>query len=177
MGENTDVPGFERFLRPDAVFDAAGRDALVLGAGGAARAVALALARSGASRITVAVRDASRRAALIELLGGADVTVETSRSVAGGRAAARDLVVNATPVGSDGRSAPPLPALGAASWCVDLLYDHPAPGDGRRTRRPRSFGGLGMLLHQAAAFERWTGVKAPMDVMRRSGPRAAVRDG
>src|SRR6266508_4280315 len=57
-GHNTDVMGFARFLSDDAAYDAAGRTALVLGAGGAARACALALARAGATSIPVADPDA-----------------------------------------------------------------------------------------------------------------------
>ena len=57
LGDNTDAPGFERFLRTDAGFDARGTRALLFGAGGAARAVALALARSGVAALTVAARE------------------------------------------------------------------------------------------------------------------------
>ena len=70
MGENTDVIGFERFLRDDTEFDPDGAEALILGAGGAARAVALALARCGASSVTVAVRDIAGAAALVEMMDG-----------------------------------------------------------------------------------------------------------
>src|SRR5207247_7486139 len=63
-GHNTDAPGFERFVRRDAGFDPGGRSALIYGAGGAARACALALARAGAARITVAARDPTTTAGL-----------------------------------------------------------------------------------------------------------------
>jgi shikimate dehydrogenase len=56
VGHNTDAPGFARFLERDAGFDPAGRTALLFGAGGAARACALALARAGLTRIVVALR-------------------------------------------------------------------------------------------------------------------------
>src|SRR5512132_3589277 len=59
-GHNTDAPGFDRFLRRDAGFDPEGSAALIFGAGGAARACALALARGGLARLTVALRDAAR---------------------------------------------------------------------------------------------------------------------
>ncbi|HEY6568063.1 MAG TPA: shikimate dehydrogenase [Actinomycetota bacterium] len=167
VGENTDRPGFERFLRLDAGFEATGCEALILGAGGAARAVALSLARSGASRITIAVRELDRATAAVELVRGLGVEAESiGFQSAQGRAA--DLVVNATPLGSDGRSMPPLPALGAGVMVVDLLY-HPPQTPWRQAAErggARTFGGLGLLLHQAAvSFERWTGVEAPMDVM------------
>src|SRR5512132_3779454 len=59
-GHNTDAPGFDRFLRRDAGFDPEGRSALIFGAGGAARACALALARGGLAHLTVGLRDAAR---------------------------------------------------------------------------------------------------------------------
>jgi shikimate dehydrogenase len=167
VGENSDRPGFERFLHSDAGFDAAGCDALILGAGGAARAVALSLVRSGASKITFAVRDPDRAVAAAELVSGIGVSVECiPLNVAEGRSA--DLVVNATPLGSDGHSMPPLPALGTGVTVVDLLY-HPPQTPWRLAADhggARTFGGLGLLLHQAAvSFERWTGVEAPLEVM------------
>lgn len=166
-GENTDRPGFDRFLRRDADFDPAGREALILGAGGAARAVASALAQGGARRVVVAVRDPITARPIARLLH--DATVE-SEIIAFDRVGDRapDLIVNATPVGTDGRSMPPLPVVTAGATVVDLLYDPPqtpwrtaAEASGART-----FGGLGLLLQQAAAsFELWTGVAAPLDVM------------
>jgi shikimate dehydrogenase len=166
-GENTDRPGFERFLRTDAGFDAAGCDAMILGAGGAARAVALSLANAGASTITVAVRDLDKAAAVIALVDGRGVSVEPiGFQDAAGRAV--DLVVNATPLGNDGRSMPPLPSFGAAVTVVDLLY-HPQRTpwlSAANDAGARTFGGLGLLVHQAAlSFELWTGVEAPLDVM------------
>src|SRR2546423_12798978 len=59
-GHNTDVQGFHRFLERDAGFDATGKRALIFGAGGAARAVLLALARSKVDSVTIAARDTDR---------------------------------------------------------------------------------------------------------------------
>ncbi len=67
-GHNTDAPGFGRFLRRDAGFDPAGAEVLIYGAGGAARACALALARAGAGRLTVAARDQARAAPLVSIV-------------------------------------------------------------------------------------------------------------
>ncbi|HET6714135.1 MAG TPA: shikimate dehydrogenase [Actinomycetota bacterium] len=167
VGHNTDTPGFDRFLRRDAGFDAAGRSALVLGAGGAARAVALALALAGAAELCVAVRDAGRADDLLLAIEGTDLAVEV---VPFDEAAARraDLVVNATPVGADGRSFPPIPVLGPDVLVIDLLYRPVVTPLQVRAREAgaESFGGLGLLLHQAAlSFELWTGTPAPLDVM------------
>jgi len=78
-----------------------------------------------------------------------------------------DLIVNATPLGIDGEELP-LPALSAETVVVDLLY-HPAVTPLQTSARERGaavFGGLGLLLHQAAlSFELWTGQPAPLEVM------------
>ncbi len=165
-GHNTDAPGFERFLRRDAGFDPAGRTALIYGAGGAARACALALARAGAARITVVARDPSSTPGLRSIRDGLPV-----QFVAVGFEDApshpSDLVVNATPLGADGEELP-LPTVIEETLVVDLLY-HPAVTPMQSSARARgatAFGGLGMLLHQAAlSFELWTGQPAPLDVM------------
>jgi shikimate dehydrogenase len=165
-GHNTDAPGFARFLSHDAVFDPAGRRALVYGAGGAARAAALALASAGLSEIVVAVRDPARAAALRETLAGSAVRVRTI-DLGEVPAEAPELVVNATPVGAAGDSLP-LPRLVPGVLVVDLLY-HPSVTPLQVAAREAgavSFGGLGLLLHQAAlSFELWTGIVAPIDVM------------
>lgn len=167
IGHNTDAPGFDRFLRVDAGVDPSGCSALVYGAGGAARAVAVALASGGASELTVAVRDPARAEALVAALGDASTRLHIVDLAAAERLAP-DLVVNATPVGTDGVARLPLPRLGPGSVVVDLLYD---PGttpllEAARAAGVEAHGGLGLLLHQAVlSFELWTGTPAPIDVM------------
>lgn len=166
-GHNTDAPGFDRFLRRDTGFDPAGGTALVFGAGGVARAVALALASAGLRRLSVALREPSRAADLAATVGDMPMEVEVMGfdEVEG---IERDLVVNATPLGADGATAPPLPALHEGVLVIDLLY-HPAQTPlqaAARTAGATAYGGLGLLLHQAAlSFELWTGTPAPLDVM------------
>jgi len=165
-GHNTDAPGFDRFLRRDAGFDAADRSALIFGAGGAARACALALARAGAARITVAARDPAATDGLRTACEGlpTDLAVVAFDDAPSHPA---ELVVNATPLGIDGETLPS-PPLSPDTFVVDLLY-HPAVTPLQRSaREARStvFGGLGLLLHQAAlSFEVWTGQPAPLEVM------------
>jgi shikimate dehydrogenase len=168
-GHNTDAPGFGRFLRRDAGFDPAGAEALIFGAGGAARACALALARGGVGRITVAARDVARAAPLASIVESVGVPLAVVRpgDVEGSVA---DLVVNATPVGAPGAEPahPALPRLGPGVLVVDLLYDPPTTDLQRRAREAgaTAVGGLGHLLEQAAlSFELWTGTPAPLDVM------------
>jgi shikimate dehydrogenase len=165
-GHNTDAPGFDRFLRRDAGFEPEGTSALILGAGGAARACALALARGGVGELTVAARDPDRAGPLRSMLEGFAsevrmVLFEEAREVDA------DLVVNATPLGATGETLPH-PPFGPGVLVIDLLY--------RPTLTPlqaaakaagaSAFGGLGMLLHQAAlSFELWTGLEPPLSVM------------
>jgi len=164
-GHNTDVMGFARFLSDDAAYDAAGRTALVLGAGGAARACALALARAGATSIAVAARDAGRAADVSRCLWGLDVEVRSLPwAVAAGVPA--DVVVNATPVADP--DALPLPPLSEGMLVVDLRYRPPVTPLVARAHRSgaAAFGGLGMLMHQAGlSFELWTGQVPPAAAM------------
>jgi shikimate dehydrogenase len=167
-GHNTDVGGFDRFLRRDAGFEPAGRSALIYGAGGAARACALALARAGLGTLSVAVRAPARAAPLVGVVERFDVPV-TIVDVSEVEGLEVDLVVNATPVGApaepEHRS---LPVLDHDVLVVDLLYDPPSTDLQRRARGAGAtvFGGIGLLVEQAAlSFELWTGTPAPLDVM------------
>jgi shikimate dehydrogenase len=167
-GHNTDVGGFDRFLRRDAGFDPAGRSALVYGAGGAARACTLALVRGGLARLALAARNEATTGGLRRIAAAAGIPVEVCRPEdATGRRF--DLVVNATPVGGaaepDHRS---YPTFDASVVVVDLLYDPPVTALQRRAKEAgaTAFGGLGHLLEQAAlSFELWTGTPAPLEVM------------
>lgn len=165
-GHNTDALGFERFLREDAVFDPSGRSALVFGAGGAARACALALARGGLASLAVAVREPSRADHLRSVVEGFGTNV-TVVNVDEAGLMATDMVVNATPLGVHGEELP-LPPLGRGVLAVDLLYRPSATPFQSAARDAGAvvFGGLGLLLRQAAlAFELWTGQSAPLPVM------------
>jgi shikimate dehydrogenase len=165
-GHNTDAPGFDRFLRHDAGFEPAGRSALLFGAGGAARACALALARGGLASLAVAVRERSRVEGLRAALDGLPTEVRVV-PFDEATAAPADLVVNATPLGVHGEELP-MPAVGSGTVVVDLLYrpsTTPMLADAR-SAGAAAFGGLGLLLHQAAlSFELWTGQVPSLDVM------------
>lgn len=193
VGYNTDAPGFLRSLRDDAGFEPAGRRALLLGAGGAARAVAFALLEAGVAALVLTNRSPERASRLASDLvrsrpdeltapgarTGVQVALWTPASLAfvlGGV----DLVVNCTPIGmlhsaAEGQS--PLdgvPLSPNALYC-DLVYNpeqtpllQTASALGAKT-----LGGLGMLIYQGAeAFQLWTGVTPPVDVMVTAARRA-----
>lgn len=166
IGANTDGAGFVRFLERDAAFNPSSKQVLVLGAGGAARGLAVSLGASGAS-VSITAR---REEAAAEVAGavGASTVVWEDRGPAAAKA---DLVVNATPVGS-GAEANALPvdpsSIHEGQLVVDLVYSPPTTPliTAARERGAIAHNGLGMLLHQAAlAFELWTGVPAPLEAM------------
>jgi shikimate dehydrogenase len=167
-GHNTDVGGFERFLHRDAGFEPEGRSALLYGAGGAARACTLALARGGLAHLTVAARDEATTDRLRVIAEESELPFEVV-GASGTTGRRFDLVVNATPVG--GNAEPEHrshPDLDHSVVVVDLLYDPPVTPLQERAKASgaTAFGGLGLLLHQAAlSFELWTGTPGPLDVM------------
>lgn len=145
VAHNTDLPALAAELAELGSFG----DAVVLGSGGASRAVQAALADAG---VSFQVVDRPRWADIPDLLAGAD------------------LLVNATPIGT-GSDESPVPAdlLRPDLGVLDLVY-RPSPtrlvGDARASGAAAR-GGAGMLLHQAAAsFTLWTGHAAPIEVMR-----------
>ena len=164
IGENTDGAGFLDALRTDEGFDPAGRRCLVVGAGGAARAVVLALAGAGAADIIVANRTPSRADEAAALAPG------VARPGSAEEADAVELIVNATPQGMAGDNSLPVraDALGPGQLVVDLVY-HPVLTplvEAARERGAAAANGLGMLIHQAAhAFRLWTGEDPPLEVM------------
>ena len=169
VGHNTDVVGFSEFLVGDAGFQPDGASVLVLGAGGAARAVVKALADLSAGAITVAARNREAAAGVVALAHDMKRTVdEVAWDQAAGHVEGVDLVVNATPIGMRGET-----LLGDATFkpshCViDLIYSPPTTPLIERARAAGAsgWGGLGMLVRQAAAsFAIWTGRPAPLDAM------------
>ncbi len=168
VGDNTDVGGFDfaaRFLLGDQV---AGAPVMLLGAGGSAAAVCEAVHGWEGARVTIAARTRTRAEALAARYPGVVDVVDYAPDIPGtafSAALARAvLLVNATPLGLDGASAPILPDdIPATCAVMDLTY--------RRGRTPwikacrarglRAEDGLPMLVEQGAlAFERWYGVPA-----------------
>ncbi len=167
VGHNTDGGGFVDSLEHETGTAVSGRRCLVVGAGGAARAVVLALAESGAAEVAVLNRTRRKAHAAAELAGPAG-RVGTVADIS-----AADIVINATSVGMDGTGGAgrlPLPQdqLRAGQIVADLVY-HPFTTPlmvAARAAGATVIGGVGMLVHQAARqFELWTGHAAPVQAM------------
>jgi shikimate dehydrogenase len=165
IGHNTDVDGFRIFVEADAGFDASGSSVLILGAGGAARAVARALDDLGAARTKVAARDKARAE---EVAGLARSGEGVDWAGASGLARDCDVIVNATPLGTAGENPLEERAFRPGQLVVDLIYAPPSTPLVEMARREGAdaWGGVGMLVHQAAASWRiWTGQEPPVEVM------------
>jgi shikimate dehydrogenase len=170
VGDNTDGAGFLDALRFDQGIEVAGRRCVVVGAGGAGKAVARALADAGASDVGVVNRSPGPAVAAARLAG------PVGRVAGMPEVAAADLVVNATPLGmATGGARPQAPGLplapallGPGQTVVDLVY-HPLETpllSAAAERGAAVVNGVGMLVHQAAhAFRRWTGAEPPLDAM------------
>ena len=174
IGENTDGRGFVASLRT--VLDPAGSDVVVLGAGGAARAIAVEVALAGAARVTVVNRDVDRGRQLADLvatrtLANAEAVVWDGRYEV---PAATRVVVNATSIGlsdADARVPVDLDSLGEGTVVADVIPNPPRTALIRdaEARGYEVLDGLGMLVEQGVISIRfWTGVEANPFVMRRA---------
>jgi shikimate dehydrogenase len=177
-GHNTDVEGSLRALREDGAFDPEGKRVVIAGAGGAARALVVALIEAEAASVVVINRTFSRATKLVEdllpLTGETELKalpeIFTSWSAA---AVGCDLLVNCTSVGSagtgdEGESPVPEEAIHSGALVYDIIY-RPLETTLMRTAKARGarvLGGLPMLIYQgAASFKLWTGRDAPVDAM------------
>ena len=175
IGWNTDRNGFALALEV-AGYSAKGRSALVLGAGGAARACVDAL-RQTAARIWVASPDLDQSRGLCHDLqvGAGGPSPMGSLSLLTKKV---DLVVNATPVGTDGQAVVfPVEWITPNQFVFDLIYHPPVTPlvQGARGRGARAINGVSMLLFAGlAAIEIWTGKPAVEAAMRAALERAVL---
>lgn len=185
LGGNTDVHGFLHALERDGKFTPAGKRAVVLGSGGAARAVVYGLVKSGVAFIAVANRSPSRAETLVNdaarfVKKGQEITslaLEESslRPLLNGC----DLLVNCTSLGMKGAQETKMPLskrlIPKNALVYDLVYNPAETFFLKEAREAgaRTLGGLPMLVYQgAAAFELWTGKKAPVDIMFEAARKA-----
>lgn len=172
LGDNTDAVGLANALGAD-IAPAPGEHYLLFGAGGAARAAAVAVGRLGGKLTVVARRvSAAQQVAQLGARSGAGpvevIAADEISTLVRATADAR-IVINATPLGMNGESLPaPLMALVPGQVAYDLIYDPPATPflEAAHRRGVDNHHGLGMLVAQAAAsYRRWTGQQAPAGVM------------
>lgn len=189
-GTNTDVDGFRAALKLEGRFNPKGKTALVIGGGGAARAVVYALSQAGARQIVIANRTARKSERIlrdfkrifprviyhvIELKAARVIVPEA------------DLIVNATSLGLKPgdpevlpRAGIPAAKAGRRKLFLDLIYN-PAVTPflkAAKQRGHRTLNGTSMLVHQGArAWELWTGRRAPVQVMARALQQALHPNG
>ncbi|MDD5747613.1 MAG: shikimate dehydrogenase [Actinomycetota bacterium] len=175
IGYNTDGRGFYTALSRDLGYDVRGKKVLILGAGGAARSVTISLAVAGCSRMVIVNRSSERARSLKEIIrrSSSDVEVQclTPEEDYDVLLADSDLIINATPVFSFGKSGLRIPVamLNKSQVVCDLNYSsyYSPLLEEAEARGATVMDGKGMLLYQAAtAFEIWTGLEAPVEVMR-----------
>jgi shikimate dehydrogenase len=182
VGTNTDMEGFLMALMKDGRFRPAGKKAVILGAGGAARAVVYGLSREGVREVLIAdcfpekarkiAADMRKLFKRVDYHAAAAGTLEVKEALQ-----KADVIINATPLGlkpQDPKVIPEvwIPAAGARKkFFMDLIYN-PAQTPflkAAKKKGHRTLNGLGMLLYQGArALEHWTGQKAPVGVMRQA---------
>lgn len=183
-GENTDAPGFIKAMEEVGASPPKDKDVVVIGAGGSARAIVVALTLTGAKKVTIANRTEAKAIALAEELSD---KINTNNETDGhitqligmGLTDARlsyavsesTLIVNTTSATMDNTH----PLLIDQNWIqssttvYDIVYTPPMTTllIAASNRGCTIVGGIGMLVHQGAiAFERWTGVKPCVDTMR-----------
>ena len=188
-GDNTDGRGFLRSLSEKAGFKPSGKTVLMMGAGGAARAVAVQLALAGARKILLVNRSrmrAEEMAAYIKERTGTHTEVlawpEPGDELPGAVLQAADLVVQATSLGmhpAPGLTVPlPFDLFRPGQAACDLVYN---PVQTKFLRKAGQAGaatvdGMGMLLYQGAlTFELWTGTAAPLAAMQSALEKAVLK--
>ncbi len=179
IGHNTDGEGFIAALEESFTPDYPSSPALIVGAGGAARSVGVALAEKGIPSLLIVNRSRGRAEEFQELLRERyphlEVEIHVSSSLDPDSLRERRIIVNATPLGMSPDLKPlrlPVDRLSKDQVVCDLVY----AGSGRTPLESQAIekgaatmGGLGMLLHQgAAAIQLWTKRKPPLEVMRQA---------
>ena len=176
-GTNTDGEGFLLSLHHDLDWTPQGKRVLLLGAGGAARGIAISLLGAGAAALHIANRTPEPAEALAaDCRAHAPACEVTASGLEAAAGAAPHLLVNATTVGmgggamgSGGGSPVELQAVGVRETVIDIVYHPPRTPllAQAEAQGLKSTNGIGMLLYQGAlAFRFWTGREAPIAVMR-----------
>lgn len=182
IGANTDMEGFLISLAKEGNFKPRGKRAVVLGGGGASRAVTYGLAKKGIKEIVIVDAVPGKAKAIVRQLKRQFPALLCCAFRAGDpevrdRIQKANIVINATPLGLKKQDALVIPqgwipkVKGSGKLFMDLIYN---PAETRflkiaKKRGHKTLNGLGMLFYQGArAFEYWTQKKAPVKVMRKA---------
>lgn len=187
IGHNTDGYGYISSLKQEWKFNPKGKNIIILGAGGAARGILAALAKKGAKSITVANRTLSRAVALVKAFKKKFPSVKFAaigldKNILKVCFQDANLLINTTSVGMKQRKALqiPLETLPKTAVVSDIVYN---PLQTLLLKKAKALklathGGLGMLVHQGArSFKLWTGIDAPIDIMRKAALKALKMGG
>jgi shikimate dehydrogenase len=174
IGYNTDGRGFYTSLVRDMGYEVKGKKVLVLGAGGASRSVTVSLALAGCASIVIVNRSCDRSEQLAEIILRSTPDIEVQWLSPDDNydivVADSDIIINATPLTTfNGALRVPVSLLNKNHLVCDLNYSlyQPPLLQEAEARGAQVMDGKGMLLYQAAAaFEIWTGLEAPVEVMR-----------
>lgn len=179
IGYNTDGPGFIKSLEAETEIKVKGKKILLVGAGGAARAVAIQSALEGAEKIILVNRDLVRAEGIADSINRSGENCEVEIYALDNKAwkekiSEMDILVDSSPVGMyPNTDVPPVlePEFLTSNLLVcDLVYNpmETVLLKAAKERGAKTWGGLGMLIYQGAlAFEIWTGQKAPTEVMQK----------
>ena len=185
VGHNTDGVGFLKALEDNEHFQPQGSKVLIIGAGGSAKAVALALASRCVKEIAIANRTLERASRLAELISTHGpkvyaISLTDSMGTLARKAGESNLIVNCTTLGMkyglEEHSSPmrseQIPATALVSDLVYNPIETPLLREAKLAGAP-TLGGLDMLVYQgAASFEMWTGKKAPVEIMLNAAKEA-----
>lgn len=173
IGYNTDGRGFVSSLREDGKIDPRGKKIIIIGAGGAARAIAFSLALEGAEKIfinDIIGEKAKELSCVLSTKTSTEAIYLKDLKEGIGEA---DILINATPLGMKKEDPLPIPPelLSKGLFVYDIVYNLPETSllKEAKKRGANTLGGLGMLLYQGAlSFKIWTGKEPPIDVMRKA---------
>ncbi|MBI2915883.1 MAG: shikimate dehydrogenase [Elusimicrobia bacterium] len=171
VGHNTDAPGFLTSLREDGPFDPENKRAVLLGSGGTAHAISVALLDAGIQNLVILNRTLERAQELVRRLkksyGSRDISAESlSVPVLKKSLERADILLNATPTGIDSLTVP----IPTHLFVFDAVYAKVTPLlTLAKQAGAVTLGGLGMLVHQGAlSFSLWTGLEPPVQLMKKS---------
>ena len=180
LGENTDGKGFMQSLTVDAKVDPKGKKVVVLGAGGAARAITVELALAGAKSITIVNRSESRGQILADLLNSR-TSAKTDFQIWEGSYSVpsdTDIFINATSIGLfpnvNDKPEVDYQSINSNMLVCDVIINPMTPFLAEAQKRgAKILDGLGMLVYQGAiGFKIWTGMDAPVEVMHKALSKA-----